>query len=66
MWRSDTEKELPAVLNRTPLTQVFGDSGAHVGRQRQSLLPVPFAADDDLATSPVNVAERQAGDLTAA
>lgn len=63
--RSDSHEHLAAFgAARTAATQVGGHGLADIGGQREPLLPVALAADDDRAYSPVDVVQLQASSLT--
>jgi hypothetical protein len=56
------------VLRRpgAPGLQVGDDPFPDIGRQRQPIMPVPFAPHRDLTTPPVDVVHHQCGHLTGA
>lgn len=49
------QKQMRIAARRTAVTQVVSDHVADIGRQRQPLLAIPFAANDQLPGAPVNV-----------
>ena len=51
---------------RPPATQIAGQRAADIDRQGQPIIAVALAIDHHLAGTPVDVIERQAGDLAAA
>jgi len=63
----DDAQEYGAALpvGPTGAQQVLTQRFAHIRRKRQAFLAIAFAADQDLAASPIHVTQFEGGHLTA-
>jgi hypothetical protein len=64
--RPRPQEHLPPTAGRAPPTRVAGDRVADVGGQRQPVLAPTLAMDKQFPPAPVDVIQRQGGDLAAA